>query len=112
MVDLYGQRTGHKADADALSVVFSAGKSVSAILIAIMVDKGHLKYEEKVSTYWPEFGKNGKENITVAQCMAHESGLVRTPGFDLKDCTPEGLKKNIVGEKYENDVLHYCLKEK
>jgi len=31
-----------------------------------MVDKGHLKYEEKVSKYWPEFGKNGKENLTVA----------------------------------------------
>jgi hypothetical protein len=44
--------------------------------------------------------------------MAHESGLLRVPGFDLKDCTPVGLKKNIVGEKYENDVLHYCLKEK
>jgi hypothetical protein len=44
--------------------------------------------------------------------LQHESGLVRVPGFDLKDCTPEILKKNVVGEKYEGDVLHYSLKEK
>ena len=34
-------------------------------LIGIMVDKGLLNYEEKICKYWPEFGKNGKENITL-----------------------------------------------
>jgi len=31
----------------------------------------------------------------------------------MTDCTPDILKKNnLVGEKYENDVSHYFLKEK
>ena len=34
-----------------------------------------MKYTEKISTYWPEFGQNGKENITVADLMRHEGGL-------------------------------------
>ena len=34
-----------------------------------------MKYTEKISTHWPEFGQNGKENITVADLMRHEAGL-------------------------------------
>ena len=35
-----------------------------------------MKYTEKISTYWPEFGQNGKGDITVADLMRHEAGLV------------------------------------
>ena len=34
-----------------------------------------MKYEEKISTYWPEFAKHGKENFTVADALRHEVGL-------------------------------------
>ena len=50
---------------DSLQCIFSAGKSVAAILIAMMVDQGYLAYEEQVSTYWPEFSQFGKQDITV-----------------------------------------------
>ena len=40
-----------------------------------MVDKGLLDYESKISKYWPEFGRNGKENITLKQLLKHEAGL-------------------------------------
>jgi CubicO group peptidase (beta-lactamase class C family) len=39
-----------------MTAIMSSGKSVAAILMAIMVDQGHLKYDEPVITYWPEFG--------------------------------------------------------
>lgn len=38
-------------------------------------DRGWLDYEERVSTYWPEFAQNGKERITVRQLLAHQAGL-------------------------------------
>ena len=41
----------------------------------ILVDKGLLDYDAKVAKYWPEFSKLGKENITIADVMRHESGL-------------------------------------
>ena len=61
--------------ADTITSIFSSGKSVASILMAIMVDQGHCKYEEPVATYWPEFAKNGKEKITIADLGYHEAGL-------------------------------------
>ena len=45
---------------DTLSNVFSSTKSLTAICMARMVDKGLLDYKEKISKYWPEFAQNGK----------------------------------------------------
>jgi CubicO group peptidase (beta-lactamase class C family) len=65
--------------ADALVPVFSTGKAVMATLIATCVERGLLDYDQPVSTWWPEFGRAGKQDVTVAQLMSHQSGL---PGFD------------------------------
>ena len=45
---------------------------IAAICMALLVEKGHLDYEEKVAHYWPEFGQNGKENITVKTLLNHQ----------------------------------------
>ena len=34
--------------------------------------RGHLDYKEKVTHYWPEFGVNGKESITVEMLVSHQ----------------------------------------
>jgi len=41
----------------------------------ILVDRGTLQYEANVSKYWPEFAKNGKENITISDLLAEKSGI-------------------------------------
>ncbi|ESQ84704.1 hypothetical protein AEAC466_06525 [Asticcacaulis sp. AC466] len=61
-----------------LTPIFSTGKAVMATLIARLVDTGKLDYETAVAHYWPEFGQNGKSNITVGQLISHQGGL---PGF-------------------------------
>jgi len=43
--------------------------------VAMLVDRGILDYNEKVSKYWPEFAQNGKENITVKMLLTHQAGL-------------------------------------
>jgi CubicO group peptidase (beta-lactamase class C family) len=48
---------------------FSSSKTLTAICIACMVDKGLLDYNEKVSTYWPEFAQNGKENLKLCDVL-------------------------------------------
>jgi len=55
----------------------SSGKSVASILLAKMAEKGVMSYDEKVSTYWPEFAQNGKDKILVKDVMRHEAGLHR-----------------------------------
>ncbi|MFN0304103.1 MAG: exo-beta-N-acetylmuramidase NamZ domain-containing protein [Burkholderiales bacterium] len=50
---------------------------VIATTIAVMhlADRGMLRLDEPVATYWPEFAANGKSVITVRDVLAHHSGL-------------------------------------
>ncbi|KAK6051054.1 hypothetical protein COOONC_11441 [Cooperia oncophora] len=49
--------------------------SVAAICVAILVDRGLCSYNDKVTQYWPEFGQNGKADITIEMILAHKAGL-------------------------------------
>jgi CubicO group peptidase (beta-lactamase class C family) len=79
VVDLWGgvrdEATQATWEEDTLVLVFSTTKGVSALTIALAHSWGLLDYDEKVSTYWPEFAQNGKKNITVRQLLAHQAGL-------------------------------------
>lgn len=66
--------------ADTGSMVFSATKGVSATVIHRLVDRGLLSYDEPVAAYWPEFGANGKDGITVRDVLRHRSGLSHLKG--------------------------------
>uniref|UniRef100_A0A7E4UWA0 Beta-lactamase domain-containing protein n=1 Tax=Panagrellus redivivus TaxID=6233 RepID=A0A7E4UWA0_PANRE len=57
------------------TVIFSVTKAVGALCVAMLVDRGHVAYSDKVSSFWPEFAQNGKESITVDDVMTHRSGL-------------------------------------
>ncbi|MCP9261704.1 Beta-lactamase domain-containing protein 2 [Dirofilaria immitis] len=60
---------------DTRTVIFSATKAVSALCIAMLVDRGQLQYSDRICQFWPEFGQHGKENITVGWIMNHRAGL-------------------------------------
>ncbi|MEX1236961.1 MAG: serine hydrolase domain-containing protein, partial [Pseudomonadales bacterium] len=55
--------------------VYSTTKGLASIAIAVLYDEGKIDYNEKVVTYWPEFGAEGKHNVTVAQLLSHQAGL-------------------------------------
>jgi CubicO group peptidase (beta-lactamase class C family) len=50
---------------------------VVATTMAIMdlADRGSLKLDAPVATYWPDFAANGKGRITIKQLLMHTSGL-------------------------------------
>ena len=60
---------------DTLVNVWSTTKGVMAFCVARLVDQGALDLREKISHYWPAFGTNGKQDITVAQLFSHQAGL-------------------------------------
>ena len=64
---------------DTIVNVWSTTKTMCATALMMLVDRGLVDPSAPVATYWPEFAANGKEVITVAQIMAHTSGL---SGFD------------------------------
>lgn len=79
MVDLWG---GY-ADAgrtkpwrrDTLANVWSTTKGMGALVCGMLVERGLMAYEDKVSKHWPEFAANGKTEITVGQMLSHQAGL-------------------------------------
>ncbi|TKR81204.1 hypothetical protein L596_015116 [Steinernema carpocapsae] len=69
VVDLYGgfanKKHGLFWQRDTKSILFSTSKSICAIIVAHLVEKGKLSYDDKVVKFWPEFEKHGKGDITV-----------------------------------------------
>lgn len=109
VVDLWSSAIGDTSfSADSLVNVFSSGKSLEAITLAMLVDRGLLSYSAKIADYWPEFGENNKHNTTIADLMRHEAGL---SAFDTsivpQDMHPEQLKNNAVGSIIERQTQEY-----
>ena len=84
VVDLWGGSFDEQGSApysdDTLQLVFSTTKGITAIAVAMCVERGLLSYDEKVSTYWPEFAAHGKGDATVAQLLSHQCGLYTVDG--------------------------------
>ncbi len=60
---------------DTLSVIWSTTKGATALCAHILASRGLLDLDAPVTTYWPEFGQAGKENISVKMLLNHQSGL-------------------------------------
>src|SRR5215204_7167124 len=79
VVDLWGgmsdKATRAPWERDTMVIVYSATKGLAAMTLAIAHSRRWLDYDERVSTYWPEFGQCGKQRITVRQLLAHQAGL-------------------------------------
>lgn len=90
VVDLWGgirnKATGETWEEDTMALFFSTTKGLSGLAIALAHSRGLFDYDERVSTYWPEFAQQGKGPITVRQLMAHQAGLFaldERPTMDL-----------------------------
>ena len=94
VVDLWGgmrnKRTGEPWEKDTMVIIYSATKGLAAMTLAIAHSRGWLDYEERVSSYWPEFAQQGKERITVRQLLAHQAGL-----YELDEPIDRGLLADL-----------------
>ena len=84
VVDLMGGHRDKNGDVpygpETLQVVFSTTKGITALAVAMCVERGLIDYDEKVAAYWPEFAAHGKQDITVAQLLSHRGGLYTVDG--------------------------------
>jgi len=51
-------------------------KIFTALAVVKLAEQGLIRINTPVATYIPEFGKNGKEKITIEQLLLHSSGLI------------------------------------
>ena len=75
---------GHYQDGKVASVntpicLFSASKAVSAVLVHLLAEQGHVNLLNPVSYYIPAFSAKGKGSITIHQMLAHRGGVPGVP---------------------------------
>ncbi|MDH5302122.1 MAG: beta-lactamase family protein [Gammaproteobacteria bacterium] len=56
--------------------VFSSGKPMAAIVIALLENRGLLKLDDPLCIHLPELASLGREQITIADVLTHQAGLI------------------------------------
>lgn len=82
VVDLWAGEAhpdGRPWERDTIINVYSTTKTMAALCVLMLADRGEVDLAAPVATYWPEFATNGKEAITISHVMSHSAGL---SGFD------------------------------
>jgi CubicO group peptidase (beta-lactamase class C family) len=83
IVDAYAgladPHTRRAVDSETLFFPFSVTKSVTATALHLQAERGLVDYDAPVATYWPEYGANGKDAITVRHVLTHQSGAPWMP---------------------------------
>jgi CubicO group peptidase (beta-lactamase class C family) len=63
--------------------LYSASKCVTAMLVHMLEERGELDINKPVAEYIPEFGKHGKDRITVRHVLVHRAGVPNVPGVKI-----------------------------
>lgn len=78
--------TGCPVQGDTLFPVFSTTKGIAATLIHRLVEAGKLTYQTRIADVWPEFGAQGKGEITLDQALCHTCAIpYMPPGIELAE---------------------------
>lgn len=103
---------GRRWSRDTVALSFSTGKGVASTVVHRLAERGLIDYDQTIAYYWPEFGANGKSEITVRELLTHRAGLHRVRGllndsFDMLDydivvqslagAAPDARRKNNPG---------------
>ena len=57
--------------------------AVTATAVMALVERGTLRTSDRVARWIPEFGTNGKQDVTIAQLLTHTAGM--PPSFKESD---------------------------
>jgi CubicO group peptidase (beta-lactamase class C family) len=63
--------------------IFSATKGITASLMHLLDERNVLHVGDRVADYLPEFARNGKDGITIAQVLSHRAGIPNLPAEAL-----------------------------
>ena len=104
-VDLWGgvadAASGRPWASDSVSIIYSATKGVTAILAALLSQRGQLDFDAPVTRYWPEFAGGGKGDVPVRYLFTHQVGL---PYLDTTLTREEVLEGSRIVEVLEQET--------
>ena len=103
----YADRRGTEYwTADTGAMVWSVSKGMASTVIHRLADRGLIDYDTPVSEYWPEFGANGKAEITVRDAMRHRAGLSQLNGVSKAELLDHQAMESRLAAAPVNRVLY------
>ncbi|KAL3491123.1 beta-lactamase/transpeptidase-like protein [Aspergillus germanicus] len=66
-------------DKDTIAPVWSISKTITALAVLLLIDRGQISPDDPVHKYWPEFDTEDKRGVLVKHFLSHTSGL---PSWD------------------------------
>jgi CubicO group peptidase (beta-lactamase class C family) len=79
VLDLWGgYRDGDRTEfweEDTIVNVYSTTKTMAAMCVLLLADRGEVDLHAPVAKYWPEFAQNGKDKVQVCHFLSHSAGL-------------------------------------
>ena len=85
------------AGADTLWLIYSNTKVITSCAVWLLVERGALTFNDRVSDHLPGFDAHGKKDITVTQLLTHQGG------FPSADVTPAVWEDHELLRKTVND---------
>lgn len=77
--------TGTNVTDSTLIDVYSCAKHLTGLALIMLEDQNRFEWDKPVMTYWPAFGQNGKQDITVEQLFSNHAGLFYMAEITLAD---------------------------
>ncbi len=73
--DTFQQAFGKAGNADAIFLLASITKTMTATAAMVLADRGELRLTDPVMKFIPEFNEGDRKKITIEQLLTHTSGL-------------------------------------
>ncbi|OUS26320.1 hypothetical protein A9Q99_19020 [Gammaproteobacteria bacterium 45_16_T64] len=105
VVDLWSGYSDKKQtlpwEKDTIVNVFSTTKGITALCVQHALDSGLIDLDRPAQYYWPDFGKEGKQNITLRWMLSHQSGVaaLREPVPDEALYDWDYMVKRVASER-------------
>ncbi len=61
---------------DTIVIMNSVAKSMCALCVHILIDRGEVEFDAPVARYWPEFAAAGKQGVLVRHVLSHMCGVI------------------------------------
>ncbi|MCI0749599.1 MAG: beta-lactamase family protein [Nevskiales bacterium] len=85
-------RPGVALTTETMFIWYSATKPTFAILIAQLCDQGLIRLDDRIVDYIPQFAQNGKDEVTIRQCLTHSAGIPHAGSISpVQGLTPEEI---------------------
>lgn len=60
---------------DSLFLLYAATKPVTALTAHLLAERELIELDRPVASYWPEFARHGKDEVTVRHVLQHRAGV-------------------------------------